>query len=100
MKVESVVQVVRGHKLNTEKMSCTFCDSTDSISMFCVVGKEKPDGTLLNCFGICKKHLDKLNALLCGEFDIDNIYIEKYDTKNHKGLQLRGFPHANSKNRK
>lgn len=89
--MECVVQVVRGSKLDPAKTSCAFCGTDQTVSLFCITKETKYDGVLMTCFGICKEHLDRLNALMSGEFDIDDIFLEKYRVK-HKSLNLRRFP--------
>jgi len=101
--MECVVQVVRGSKLDPKGNNCIFCENKEAVSLFCVTKEIKFDGVILNSFGICKEHLDRLNALMSGEFDIDDISLEKYRKKNTKKLQLRGFPPisiADTKNKK
>lgn len=90
--MECVAQAVRGSKLSSKGHYCIFCKDKEAVSLFCITKQEKHDGTLLNGFGICQEHLDRLNALLSGEFDIDNIYLEKYRIKHSKKIQLRRFP--------
>jgi hypothetical protein len=89
--MESVVQVVRGSQIDPKNQVCTFC-GIEAVSMFCVTKETKYDGVLLSSFGICKEHLDRLNALLSGKFDIDDIYLEQYRVKQPKRVQLRRFP--------
>ena len=90
--MECVVKVVRGSALDPVKHQCLFCGTAQAESIFCVTKEIKYDGVLLNCFGICKEHLDRLNALLSGEFNIDDIYLEKYRVRHGKNLQLRRYP--------
>ena len=90
--MECVVQVVRGSALNLKNESCVFCGTDQITSLFLITKEIKYDGVLLNGFGICKEHLDKLNTLLSGEFDIDNIFLEKYRVKHTSKVQLRRFP--------
>ena len=87
--MESVVAVIRGSALDPNKQCCQFCGTDQSVSLFCITKEKKYDGILLQCFGVCKEHLDRLNALLSGEFDIDDIYLEKYRVRHSKNLQLR-----------
>lgn len=72
--MECVAQVVRGNDLNTIG-ECAFCGK-ESVAVFCVTKGKKYDGTLLTGFHICKDHHDRLNSLISGEFDIDQIYLE------------------------
>jgi len=92
--MECVVQVVRGQKLDIKNVTCSFCGTDQTTSIFCITKETKYDGTLLQCFGICKEHLDRLNALMSGEFNIDDIFIEKYRIKHGTKLNLRRFPAA------
>jgi hypothetical protein len=86
--MESVVQVVRGSQLNIDTHFCIFCGSP-ATSIFSITQEKKYDGILLKCFPICKEHQDRINALLSGEFDIDEIFLDKYRTKHAKKVQLR-----------
>ena len=87
--MESVIQVVRGSKLEGT-FECVFCGSTNNSKIFGIVGKKTFDGILFRGFPICKEHLEKLNALLSGEFDIDNILLEQYRKPIGKSMRLRG----------
>lgn len=86
--MESVVQVVRGAKLNAANEYCTFCGKP-AFALFLITKEQKYDGTLINSFPICQEHLDKLNAILSGEFDIDEIFLAKWGDKPTKRVQLR-----------
>ena len=100
--MESVVQVVRGSQLDPKTHHCVFCGVT-ATSLFCITKDKKYDGIVINSFGVCNEHLDKLNTLLSGEFDIDDIFLEKYRVTHAKKVHLRRYPPvniANTKNRK
>jgi transcription elongation factor Elf1 len=84
--MECVVQVVRGQ--NLDEGDCTFCGKL-SISTFCVTKGKKHDGTMISGFPICKEHHDKLNSLLSGEFDIDQIYLDRYKTSHTRKINVR-----------
>ena len=86
--MECVVQVTRGSKLDPESESCSFCGNK-ATAIFCVTKSIKYDGVVLSGFPICKEHHDKLNALLSGEFDIDQIYLEQYRVKHDRKIYLR-----------
>lgn len=86
--MESVVQVIRGAPLETEGNYCNFCGKEAS-SLFLITKEKKYDGILVNSFPICREHLDKLNAILSGEFDIDEIFLSKYSSKPTRRVQLR-----------
>ena len=86
--IECVVQVVRGNKLEPGKETCSFCGKL-ATSIFCVTKSTKYDGVVLSGFPICKEHQDKLNALLSGEFDIDQISLEQYRVKPDGRICLR-----------
>jgi transcription elongation factor Elf1 len=86
--MESVVQVVRGFPLNPTGNSCVFCGK-ESVAVFSTTKEKKFDGALLKCFPICNEHFDKLNALLSGEFNIDEIFLDKHSVKHSKKVQLR-----------
>jgi hypothetical protein len=90
--MECVVQVVRGSPLDPKHNHCVFCGTDETVSLFLITKEVKYDGVLLNGFGICKEHLDRLNALLSGEFDIDDIFLEKYRVGHAKKVQLRRYP--------
>lgn len=101
--MECVAKVVRGSPLDPAHNICVFCGTEQATSLFCITKEIKYDGTLLNCFGICREHLDKLNTLLSGEFNIDDIYLEKHRKNLSKKVQLRRFPTveiATTKNKK
>lgn len=87
--MESVVTVVRGDTLEANNRPCIFCGNTHETQLFGVTAGRKHDGILLKTFPLCPEHLDKLNALLSGEFEIDNIMLEKY-RKTSKTLRFRG----------
>lgn len=80
--MECVVQVVRGDSLNPSTESCSFCGNKCE-AIFCITKNIKHDGTVLSGFPICEEHKTKLNALLSGEFDIDQIYLDRYKTAGH-----------------
>ena len=85
--MECVVQVTRGQDLN-EPGECSFCGKS-SIAVFCVTKGKKYDGTILNGFRICKEHNDKLNSLLSGEFDIDQIHLDSYKLTHTRKINVR-----------
>ncbi|MCK9429032.1 MAG: hypothetical protein M0R17_03350 [Candidatus Omnitrophica bacterium] len=89
--MECVVQVVRGNSLDITSKTCMFCDEPAQ-AYFCITGKLKHDGISIQGYEVCNKHLERINALLSGEFEIDNIYLEKYRNKSGKILNLRGYP--------
>lgn len=86
--MESVVTVVRGDPLNPTNCTCVFCGRPGT-QLFGVTAGTKHDGTLLKSFPLCSEHLDKINALLSGEFEIDSILLEKYRIKSQT-LRFRG----------
>ena len=89
--METIVTVVRGDSLDATGKPCIFCGSTNGHQLFGITKGKKYDGILLKTFSLCEEHLDKLNALLSGEFDIDMIVLEKYrkQTKTQT-LRFRG----------
>lgn len=93
--MECVVQVVRGAPLDPKHNHCVFCGTDETVSIFLITKEVKYDGVLLNGFGICKEHLDKMNTLLSGEFDIDDIFLEKYRVGHSKKVNLRRYPPIN-----
>ena len=95
--MECVVKVVRGSPLTPKDQECIFCKNKEAIAVFSVTKEIKYDGVLLSCFGICKEHLDRLNALLSGEFNIDDIFLEKYRVQRSQKIQLRGFMSRHAK---
>ena len=88
--METVVQVVRGDTLIAGNKPCIFCNKVDKQQIFCVTAGKKYDGILLRGFPVCYEHLDKINALLSGEFDIDKIELEKYRKQVGRTVRLRG----------
>jgi len=88
--MEAVVQIVRGDNFNTDNKLCIFCEKTNQIEIFCITAGKKHDGILVKGFPVCKEHLDKINALLSGEFDIDKISLEAYRKTNERTVRLRG----------
>lgn len=74
--MDAVVKVVRGQDLKAT--SCSFCNKHDNVKVFAIVDRETYDGHQIRAWGICEEHFDKLNALLSGEFDIDNIKAKQY----------------------
>jgi len=87
--MESIVTVVRGDSLDSTSKPCIFCQSIKDTKLFGVTDGKKYDGVLLKTFPLCPEHLDKVNALLSGEFDIDSIMLEKY-RKPSATLRFRG----------
>ena len=87
--MESIVSVIRGDSLTTENRPCIFCGNVAGKELFGVTCGKKYDGVLLKTFALCEEHLEKLNALLSGEFDIDQILLEKY-RKTTNALRFRG----------
>jgi len=74
--METVITKVRGEDLKTN--NCKFCKETENLKIFGIITNKTFDGYLIKSFGICTEHLEKLNALLSGEYDIDNIFLEKH----------------------
>lgn len=87
--METIVKVVRGDSLEASNKPCIFCGKVSGYQIFGVTAGQKHDGTLMKIFSLCEEHLDKLNALLSGEFDIDMIAMEKY-RKHSSALRFRG----------
>lgn len=87
--MESIVNVVQGDSLDATNKPCVFCSRASSKQLFGVTIGTKYNGTLMRLFPMCEEHLDKINALLSGEFDIDMIVLEKY-RKSSATLRLRG----------
>ena len=87
--METVVKFVRGDSLEPAGKSCIFCGRQACYHVFGVTAGKKYDGTLMKTFPLCEEHLDKINALLSGEFDIDMISLEKY-RKTSSTLRFRG----------
>ncbi len=87
--METVITRIRGDSLDAT--TCIFCDKSDDCVIFGIEESKRYDGTVLRHFSICKYHLNKLNALLSGEFDIDRINLDNY-RKVHigRGIRLRG----------
>lgn len=86
---ESVVQVVQGATLTPEGKECVFCGQTKGMHLFSVSNGIKYNGVVLKHYPICTEHLDKLNALLSGEYEIDHIQLEQYRKQNNN-LRFRG----------
>jgi hypothetical protein len=100
--MESVIQVVRGDNLDCKNKKCVFC-SKPAVDLFGVTSGRKYDGVVIKSFNICKEHRDKINALLSGKFDIDEIYLEQYKITRAKKINMRRLPPlriAETKNRK
>ena len=88
--MECVVQVVRGDSL--EKIGvCNFCDNQGT-NIFGITKGKKHDGIIMAGFYVCKKHQNKLNALLSGEFDIDQIFLDSDKIIRTKRVNMRCFP--------
>lgn len=87
--METIIKEIRGDSLE-KPTECSFCGETNNCSIFGVITDKKFDGLTFKHFNVCKEHLHKLNSLLSGEFDIDQINLEKY-RKVHvgKGIRLR-----------
>lgn len=86
---ESVVQVVQGDSLDPKGRECIFCGRVENPQLFSVSLGKRHNGTLLRHFPVCEEHLDKLNALLSGEYEIDAIQLDKY-RKQSLNLRFRG----------
>ena len=84
---ETVITKVRGRELEPNG-PCQFCPK-QATYIFGVVDSKKYDGYLFKGFPICDEHLDKLNALLSGEYDIDELFLEKYRMTGKRGINLR-----------
>jgi len=100
--MECVLQVIRGNSLDHDGQICPFCGE-EAICMFGLTYGKKYDGVVFKGFGVCLEHKDKLNALLSGEFDIDEIYLEKYRKTMSKKVRIRAHPPiriAETKNKK
>lgn len=86
---ESLVEVKEGASLDPKNYTCVFC-SNKADQLFGTTIQHKPRGDVIKHFGVCEKHLEKINALLSGEFDIDIILAESRKRKNSKVINLRG----------
>lgn len=91
--MESIVKVVEGDSLDSpEKVTCAFCNNK-SEQFFAITTRKIRTGILVKSFGACKEHLHKLNALLSGEFDIDEIFTERFRrTRKRRTIKIRGYP--------
>jgi len=91
--MESIVQVTKGSQLeDPSQYKCSFCSSV-AIEIFgTTVTKGRKRGIIFRGFGVCKTHLAKLNTMLSGEFNIDEIYLEGYKKNLGKNLKLRKHP--------
>lgn len=86
---ESVITVARGDSLDATKKPCVFCERAEGTEVFGITAGKKYDGILLKHFVVCEEHLDKINALVSGDYDIDQIELEKY-RKQSRSLRFRG----------
>ena len=84
---ETVIKVVKGDDLDPN-CTCQFCNKS-ATNIFGVINSKRFDGYLFSGFPVCLEHLDKLNALLSGEYDIDDLYLEKYKLSGRQGINLR-----------
>lgn len=88
--METIVSVVKGESLNPDSTNnCIFCGKLEKCTIFSIITCKKADGLLLKSFYLCSEHLEKLNTILSGEFDIDTIFLEKF-AKTSTTLKLRG----------
>lgn len=85
--MESVIVVVTGDPINPTG-ECQFCVKK-ATNIFGVVTSKRWNGHLFKGFKVCEEHLDKLNALLSGEYDIDEMFLEKYKMTGERGINLR-----------
>lgn len=85
---KSLVEVKEGASLDPKNYTCEFCGDR-AYQVFGTTVKSKPRGNVIQHFGVCKKHLEKINALLSGEFDIDIILAESRK-RNSKVINMRG----------
>jgi len=85
--MESVIQKIRGDELDIHG-ECQFCRKA-SVSIFGIINGKKYDGSLFRGFYICDEHREKLNSLLSGEYDIDEICLDRFKAAATKGLNLR-----------
>lgn len=77
--METVIKVIEGDPVDIlDNGECIFCDSQSTHVFMTTIGK-KYNGTLVKGFKICTEHMDKLNAILSGKFDIDLVYLRKYN---------------------
>lgn len=86
---ESVIQLVQGDSLDPTGKECIFCGRVRDPHMFSVSIGKRHNGVLLKHYVVCGEHLDKLNALLSGEYEIDAIQLDKYK-KQSPNLRFRG----------
>ena len=90
--MEAIVEVIKG-ELNFLNKKCSFCDKEATLLSGVVNEIRYDDTARLKTLPICKKHFDKLNAILIGEFDIDNIFLKEYSESNKIGrVKLRKHP--------
>lgn len=86
--MESVINIVEGDPIDIlHTGSCIFCENQSTHVFFKSIGK-KYNGLLVKGFWICDEHMDKLNIILSGKFDLDLIYLDKYNSTK-KSFNLR-----------
>jgi len=87
--MESIVEVVRGDNLDISSEDCVFCFK-QAVGFISTIAGKKHDGLHIISIPTCKEHFDKINSLLSGKFDIDDINLEQYKThKPGSGIRMR-----------
>lgn len=86
--MECIFKPIRGQLPEAYSGDCHFCTKKAN-KFFGIIKDKKVDGNLIVYFGICDEHLEKLNCLLTGDFDIDELLQDKYRLKSSKKFKMR-----------
>lgn len=87
--METLVQVLAGDELD-KKEECTFCFE-QSTKMILSVKRKRRDGYMLTGVPVCSDHYKRMELILSGDFDIDNIKLNKNEAKGTgPGVRMRG----------
>lgn len=86
--METIITVAQGDSLTTKGKTCIFCDKP-ATTLFGVLAGKRFDGEVLRSFPVCEAHLECLNSLLSGNYDIDKINLDSL-RRASKSLRFRG----------
>lgn len=86
--METIITTAQGDNLTTKGKTCTFCDQPAE-ALFGVIAGKKWNGEVLRSFPTCSVHLECLNSLLSGDYDIDKINLDSL-RKPSTSLRFRG----------
>lgn len=85
--MEAIIQVIEGDKFE-DTQTCIFCDKSTTIA-FGLITDKKYNGHIIKYYGICTEHLEIIESILTGEFNINKLHNKPFN-QDIPFLRLRG----------